>query len=95
MAGEWSDAETTLHVSVLGMRAALLAITGFQECFMGNNIVLISDSMTLVAYLNKQEGTVSLSLCLLAQHVLLWVELLSLVLVERYIPGEGTSWCSG
>ena len=48
----------------------------------------IRDSTTIVAYDNKQRGTISSSLYLLARQVLMWAEEHSASLVARYIPGS-------
>ena len=46
------------------------------------------DDSTVVAYVNKQGGTVSRSLCSLASCILRWSESLDLHLVMWYIPGQ-------
>ena len=66
------------------------------------------DDSTVVAYINKQGGTVSCSLCSLASHILSFSESLDLHLVTWYLPGQsyilavilshqdqvvGAAWC--
>ena len=46
------------------------------------------DSFTVVAYINKQGGTVSRSLCSLASQLLRWLESLDVHLDARYLPGQ-------
>ena len=46
----------------------------------------MSDSTTLVAYLEKQWGTVSWVMCSLAQETVSWAELHSVTSSVRYIP---------
>ena len=45
------------------------------------------DNSTVVAYVNKQGGTVSDSLCLLTGQLLLWTESHNVHLEARYLPG--------
>ena len=53
---------------------------------MGNTLVLITSSATLVIYLNKHRGSTSMPICLPTQQVFIWVELHSLQLVTRAFP---------
>jgi hypothetical protein len=47
------------------MRAVWNALIEFQEEIQGENLVIRCDNATVVAYINKQGGTKSISLCLL------------------------------
>ena len=55
---------------------------------MGHTMGLMSNNTTIVAYVNKQGGTISSSLYLLTRQVLMWAENHSVTLVARYIPGS-------
>ena len=46
------------------------------------------DNLTVVAYVNKQGGTVSRDLCSLASRLLRWTESLDIHLDARYLPGQ-------
>ena len=46
------------------------------------------DNSTVVAYVNKQGGTVSRALCLLASRLLRWTENFEVHLDARYLPGH-------
>ena len=46
------------------------------------------DNSTVVAYVNKQGGTVSRPLCLLTSRLLRWTESFDVHLEARYLPGE-------
>ena len=46
------------------------------------------DNSTVVAYVNKQGGTVSRALCLLTSRLLRWTESFDVHLDVRYLPGE-------
>ena len=46
------------------------------------------DNSTVVAYVNKQGGTVSQALCLLASRLLKWTESLDIHLDARCLPGQ-------
>ena len=48
----------------------------------------------VVLYLNKQGGTVSKSLCQWTQMILLWLELQTIRLLARYIPGKECHYIS-
>ena len=59
------------------MHAGLLALYTFQERLTGHSMGLMSYNM-VVAYINKQEGTISSSPYLLARRVLAWAESMDL-----------------
>ena len=86
--GKWSLQESSLQINLLEMKAVLMALHAFQDCLVGHSVGLMSDNTTVVAYVNKQGGTVSSSLYLLTRQVLLWAENHSVTLVARYIPGS-------
>ena len=46
------------------------------------------DNLMVVAYVNKQGGTVSYALCMLASCFLRWMESLDIHLDARYLPGQ-------
>ena len=46
------------------------------------------DNSTVVVYINKQGGTVSRALCLLASRLLRWTESFDIHLDARYLPGQ-------
>ena len=58
------------------MRAILLASPAFQEHLVSHMVPLLSDSATVVVYVNIQGGIVSLSLCTLTEQIIVLTELL-------------------
>ena len=84
----WSDREKLLHINLLEMKALFLGLQAFQEDVAGHHVTAMCDNSTVVAYVNKQGGTVSLSLCLLTSRLLRWTESFDVHLDARYLPGE-------
>ena len=61
--GVWSEVESQLHINFLELKAVFLALRSF-ELLCQNQIVLVAtDNTTVVAYINKQGGMKSGSLC--------------------------------
>ena len=85
--GVWSE-EKLLHISLLEMKAMFLALQSFQEMVASCQVTSVCDNSTFVAYVNKQGGTVSRSLCSLASRHLRWMESLDVHLNARYLPGQ-------
>ena len=54
----------------------------------GRRVTAMCNNSTVVAYVNKQGGMVSRSLCLLASRLLRWTESLDVHLDARYLPGQ-------
>lgn len=63
--GFWSEKEKKLHINHLELKAVHLSIQKFLPHLKGQNLLIRSDSTTVVQYLNKQGGTRSPQLCLL------------------------------
>ena len=88
VSGVWSAQEKLLHINLLEMKALFLGLQAFQEDVAGHNVTAMCDNSTVVAYVNKQGGTVSRSLCLLTSRLLRWTECFDVHLDARYLPGE-------
>ena len=88
VSGVWSDQEKLLHINLLEMKALFLGLQAFQEDVIGHHVTAMCDNSTVVAYVNKQGGTVSRGLCLLTSRLLRWTESFDVHLDARYLPGE-------
>ena len=88
VSGVWSDQEKLLHINLLEMKALFLGLQAFQEDVSGHHVTAMCDNSTVVAYVNKQGGTVSRALCLLTSCLLRWTECFDVHLDARYLPGE-------
>ena len=88
VSGVWSAKEKLLHINLLEMKALFLALQAFQEDVAGHHVTAMCDNSTVVAYVNKQGGTVSRPLCLLTSRLLRWTESFDVHLEARYLPGE-------
>ena len=88
MSGVWSDQEKLLHINLLEMKALFLALQAFREVVIGHHVTTMCDNSTVVAYVNKQGGTVSRALCSLTSCLLRWTESFDVHLDARYLPGQ-------
>ena len=70
VSGVWSDQEKLLLINILEMKALFLGLQAFRENVIGHHVTAMCDNLTVVAYVNKQGGTVSWALCLLASSLL-------------------------
>ena len=66
----------------------LSGLQAFREDVIGHHVSAMCDNSTVVAYINKQRGTVSRALCLLTSRLLRWTECFDVHLDARYLPGE-------
>ena len=88
VSGVWSAQEKLLHINLLEMKALFLALQAFQEDVAGHHVTAMCDNSRVVAYINKQGGTVSRPQCLLTSRLLRWTESFDVHLEARYLPGE-------
>ena len=86
--GVWSHQESSLYISLLEMKALSLALQSFKNLVTGHRVTAMCDNSTVVAYVNKQGGTVSSALCSLTGQLLQWTETKDIQLEARYLPGQ-------
>ena len=86
--GTWSVPESKLHINFLELKAVLLALKRFQHLVQGKVVLIATDNTTVVAYINKEGGMRSGSLCALLWRLLCWCSLNQIVLKARHIPGR-------
>ena len=82
--GTWPLPESKLHKYHLQLKVVFLAL----KEFVSNNIVLVAtDHTTVVAYINKEGGIKSGSLCALLWRILSWCTRKQVTLKACHIPG--------
>ena len=86
--GTWPVPESHLHINFLELKAVLLALKRFQHLVQGKVVLVATDNTTVVAYINKEGGMRSGSLCALLCRLLCWCNLRQVVLKARHIPGR-------
>ena len=88
VSGSWSTREATLHINHLEMLAVLYALRAFRVQLTGLTVQLMSDNASVVAYIRKQGGTVSVPLYRLTREVLILARDAQITLLAKHIPGE-------
>ena len=86
--GKWSEEEKMLHINLLEMKAVWLGLQSFQKIVTGHRVTVMCDNSTVVAYVSKQGGTHSRSMCELTSCLLKWTESIDVHLEARYLPGQ-------
>ena len=86
--GLWSDQEASLHINILEMKALFLALQTIQDVVTNQRVTAMCDNSTVVAYVCKQGGTVSDSVCKLTGQLLRWTEAHNVLIEARYLPGQ-------
>merc|ERR1712002_924426 len=88
VSGRWSREDSRLHINSLELHAVFLALQSFEDLVKGHSVLVRSDNMTVVAYINHQGGTHSLSLCRLTLSLWDWCLSRQIHLSATHIPGE-------
>ena len=85
--GLWSPAQRSLHINILEMKAAVLALKAFSSSLSGKHVLLFTDNTTVACYVRRGGGTQSASLSREAEALLRWCDQNSIILSAKYIPG--------
>ena len=85
--GTWSLPESKLHINHLELKVVFLALKEFQDLCCNNIVLVATDNTTVVAYINKEEGMKSGSLCALQWRILCWCTRKQVTLRACHIPG--------
>ena len=63
VSGSWEDQQRSYHINVLELEAVANALRHWRHQLKDKSVTVLSDNSTVVAYLNKQGGTRSETLC--------------------------------
>ena len=86
--GVWHQNQSHLHINILEMKAILLALKEFQLILSNSSVMIATDNSSVVAYLQKEGGTHSPTLCVEVWETLLWCQENGISLRVRHIPGK-------
>ena len=86
--GQWSLPESKLHINHLELKAVFLALKEFQTLVFNKTVLVATDNTTVVAYINKEGGMKSGSLCAQLWRILSWCTRQQVTLRARHIPGR-------
>ncbi|XDV35989.1 hypothetical protein PO909_005843 [Leuciscus waleckii] len=88
--GQWSEREKLLHIKCLEMLAVDNALRRFRPQIKGHHVLVRSDNMSVVAYINHQGGIRSRTLHRLTEHILIWAQHNLRSLRAAHVPGIRT-----
>lgn len=86
--GVWHQNQSLLHINILEMKAILLALKEFQHILSNSSVMIATDNSSVVAYLQREGGTHSPTLCMEVWETLLWCQEHGISLRVRHIPGR-------
>ncbi|KAI2647798.1 hypothetical protein H4Q32_031262 [Labeo rohita] len=86
--GLWSKTEEGFHINCLEMLAVCHALCAFLPDLKGHHVLIRSDSMTVVSYINRQGGLSSRHLFTLVEGLLEWAQCNLASLRAVHVPGR-------
>ncbi|KAI2644810.1 hypothetical protein H4Q32_024702 [Labeo rohita] len=86
--GLWTKAKAGIHINCLEMLAVCRALHFFLPDLKGHHVLVRSDSMTVVSYINCQGGLSSKRLFTLVKDLLEWAQLNLCSLRATHVPGR-------
>ena len=84
--GLWSPQEKVLHINVLELKAAFLALRRFKDQCQDQTVLVATDNSTVVAYINNKREH-SAEMCALLWRIMTWCHHSHITLKARHIPG--------
>ena len=84
----WKDTDDLLHINVLELTAACLALDTLATAARSTHIQLKLDNLTAIAYINKMGGTHSPDCNHVTQQIWEWAVARDIWLSAAYIPGD-------
>ncbi|CAM4735368.1 unnamed protein product [Leuciscus chuanchicus] len=85
--GQWSEREKLLHINCLEILPVDNALTRFCPQIRGHHVLVRSDNMSVVSYINRQGGLRSRNLHRLTERLLVWAQRNLLSLRAAHVPG--------
>lgn len=85
--GHWTESERTWHINRLELRAVSLALQSFMTQIRGHHMLIRTDNMTVVSYINRQGGVHSKALYSQAARLLLWADHYLPSIRAAHVPG--------
>ncbi|KAI2645714.1 ORF V: Enzymatic polyprotein [Labeo rohita] len=85
--GRWTESERTWHINRLELRVVFLALQSFITQVQGHHVLIRTDNMSVVSYINCQGGVRSRALHEQAAHLLLWADCHLLFIRAAHVPG--------
>jgi len=85
--GIWSEADSSLHINVLELRAVRLALQKFSPA-PGTVVLVSTDNTTVMAHVNKQGGLRSWALYQETVELFRLVESSNLFISAKHVPGR-------
>lgn len=86
--GKWSKEESSLHSNLLEIRAICLALSQFQQLFLGKHLLVRMDNVAAKAHINKQGGSRSSILNKEALLILQWAKVHVESLSTEHVKGS-------
>ena len=74
ISGTWTHSDRKLHINCLELKVVIHVLQHWAQVFQGHEVMIATDSSTVVLYINNQGGTHSPTLLRLTVELLLWLE---------------------
>ena len=84
ISGTWTLTDRKLHINCLELKAVSHALQHWAQMLQGHQVMIATDNSTVASYINKQGGTLSLTLLWLTVELLLWLEAQNIIVRARH-----------
>ena len=86
--GVWNHKQNRKHINVKELLAVIFGLKYFEPIVQNTSVLIATDNTTVVAYINKEGGTVSRNLCFITMKLYRWAQRNNVTISARHIPGS-------
>ena len=88
ISGDWNHLDVLPHINVLELMGVFASLRHFRARLVGRSVLILTDNVSVMAYINRQGGTHSLALNDLASRLWAWCNAARIFPIASHIPGE-------
>ncbi|XP_030834672.1 uncharacterized protein LOC115921380 [Strongylocentrotus purpuratus] len=88
ISGDWSHLDFLPHFNVLELMGVFAPLRHFRARLVGRSVLILTDNVSVMAYINRQGGTHSVALNELASQLWAWCKGARVFPIASHIPGE-------
>ena len=88
ISGDWNHLDVLPHINVFELMGVFASLRHFRARLLGCSVLLLTDNVSVLTFINRQGGTHSIVLNVLASRLWAWCRAARIFPIASLIPGE-------